>query len=64
MSKLKTAREASGLSQSELAEKSGVSKRMLQYYEQGYRDINKTQALTVYKLAEALGVTIDKILEI
>ena len=36
MNKLKQIRESRGLSQSELAEKSGVKKRMIQAYEQDY----------------------------
>ena len=43
------------LSQAMLAEKSGVSIRLIQSYEQGLRDINKAQVSTVVKLAEVLG---------
>ncbi len=43
------------LSQAMLAEKSGVNIRIIQSYEQGMRDINKAQASTVIKLADALG---------
>lgn len=64
MSKLQDARKAAGLSQSKLAEASGINLRILQYYEQGKNDINKAQALTVYKLARALNVNIEDILEI
>ena len=53
-SSLKFMREDKGLSQSSLAEKSGVSLRLIQAYEQGYKDINKAQVLTVLQLAEAL----------
>lgn len=64
MSNLKTIRESKDLSQAKLAEASGVSLRILQYYEQGYKDINKAQALTVYKLAQALESTVEDLLEI
>jgi len=63
MTKLKQQREAAGLSQSQLAEKSGVKTRQIQGFEQRERDINKAAALTVYNLAKALGCDIEKILE-
>lgn len=63
MSKLKQFREQAGLSQTQLGDKAGVSYRMIQHYEQGIKDINKAQALTVYKLAKALQVQIEDILE-
>ena len=47
-------REYKGMSQSKLAEQSGVSLRTIQAYEQGYKDINKAQVITVLQLAEAL----------
>ena len=47
-------RAYANLSQSMLAEKSGVNVRIIQSYEQGIRDINKAQFSTVVKLAEAL----------
>ena len=53
-SRLKFFRELRGMSQSELAEKSGVLLRTIQAYEQGYKDINKAQVITVLRLAEAL----------
>lgn len=63
MSNLKRIREATGLSQAGLAEKSGVNKRMIQYYEQGVKDINKAEVLTVCKLALALECTVWELLE-
>lgn len=53
--KLKLLRTKAGLSQSELAKKSGVSLRLIQLYEQRANDINKGQFLTVMKLAQALN---------
>ena len=64
MSNLKKIRESKNLSQAKLAEASGVSLRILQYYEQGYKDINKAQAITLYKLAQALECKIEDLLEI
>lgn len=63
MSNLKRIREAVGLSQSKLADKSGVSVRMIQHYEQGVKDINKAQAETVYKLANTLNCNMEDIIE-
>lgn len=64
MTKLKKVREAAGLSQSKLAEASGVNVRMIQHYEQGTKDINVAAALTVYKLTKALNCSIESILEL
>ena len=63
MNKLKDTRTRVGISQSELAEKSGVNIRMIQQYEQGIRDINKAQVETVYRLAVALSCKIEDIIE-
>ena len=57
-------RNKRGLSQSKLAEASGVNVRMIQHYEQGFKDINQASALTVYRLAEALSVSVGELLEI
>lgn len=64
MNKLKQMREARGLSQSQLAKKSGVNIRLIQYYEQNYRDINKGQAATVLKLADALECDVRDIISL
>lgn len=63
MSKLKTYREKAGLSQSQLSATSDVNKRIIQYYEQGVKDINKAQAGTLLKLAKTLNCTIEDLLE-
>ena len=63
MSNLKTIRENRDFSQAKLAEASGVNIRMIQYYEQGFKDINKAQAITVYKLAEALDCGMEDLIE-
>ncbi len=59
---LKRCREAKGLTQAELAKKSGMSVRVLQNLEQGVRDINKASVETVLRIADALGVDVREIL--
>lgn len=61
-SRLKWHREDKGLTQAELAERSGVNLRMIQNYEQGFKDINKASVVTVLQLAEALGVDVYDII--
>lgn len=61
-SRLKFMREEKGLSQSELAKASGVPLRNIQAYEQGYKDINKAQVITVLQLSEALECDIYNII--
>lgn len=64
MIKLKEYRENNNLSQSKLSELSGVNLRTIQSYEGGLKDINKAQALTLYKLAKVLNCTIEELLEL
>ena len=64
MSNLKDTRITKKLTQAKLAEASGVNLRILQYYEQGVKDINKAQAITVYKLAHALECNVEDLLEL
>lgn len=61
---LKEKRQQAGLSQSQLAERSGISFRMIQHYEQGVKDLNKAAAITVYNLAQALGCTVEDLVEV
>lgn len=63
MSNLKKLREEASLSQNKLATLSGVSNRMIQYYEQGAKDINKAQAETLFKLAKTLNCSIEDLIE-
>ena len=62
MNKLKRIREAAGMSQSQLAEKTGVKLQAIQHYEQGYRDLSGAKAITVYRIAEALNCTIKDLI--
>lgn len=64
MSNLKETRLAKNLTREKLGELSGVSHRMIEKYEQGIRDINKAQAETLYKIAQALECTIEDLLEV
>ena len=61
-SRLKFYREEKGLSQSQLAKKSGVSIRLIQAFECGSRDINNAKVVTVLQLAEALECDIYNII--
>ena len=61
-SRLKFMREDRGFSQADLARESGVSKRVIQAFEMGYRDINKAQVLTVLQLSEALDCDVYDII--
>ena len=58
---LKDIRESRGMSQQDLAEKSGINKRMIQAYEQSYRDINGAKLSTLLTFANALNCPIDQI---
>ena len=62
--KLKTIRKNKKLTQADLAEQTGINLRMLQYYEQGYKDINNASGITLYKIAQALECSIEDLLEI
>ena len=61
-SRLKFMREYKGMTQAELAKRSGVSLRAIQSYEQGYKDINKAQVVTVLKISEALECNVYEII--
>ena len=52
--KLQEMRKARGFSQAALAEKAGINLRMLQYYEQGDKDLNGARLDTLLKLCAAL----------
>ncbi len=61
--KLQTLRRLACYSQKMLAEKSGVSLRMIQQYEQRAKDINKASAIHLEALARALGCRMEDLLE-
>ena len=60
---LKRIRTAYGFTQAELAERSGVSLRSIQMYEQRNKNINKASVDTVYSLAKVLGCTMEDLIE-
>lgn len=64
MTNLKKLREKSGLSRNTLSEKAEISLRTLQAYETGARDINKAQAIILYKTAKALECQMEDLMEL
>jgi plasmid maintenance system antidote protein VapI len=61
-SMLKRLRAYAGLSQRALADKSGVPLRQIQLFEQGQRDITKTQGQTLLQLSRTLGHSMEDLL--
>ncbi len=61
---LKRLRTSMGMSQRELAQLSGVAQRQIQLLEEKRRDINKTQAFTLYRLGKVLHCSCEDLLEI
>ena len=61
--KLQQKRLEAEMTQQQLADASGVNVRIIQYYEQGYRDINGARVVTVKRLADALGCRIEELIE-
>lgn len=55
-------RKELGLSQSQLAERTGISVRVIQNYEQGSRQLKKAEAETVLKIAKALSCTVEDLI--
>ena len=63
MSNLQETRKRRGITQKALSEKSGVPLVMIQKYEAGIKNINKAAAITVLKLAQALRVRVQDLIE-
>lgn len=61
-SRLKELRIEKGITQRELAELAGIPIRAIQVYEQGYRPLGGASAEVVYKIANALGTTVEHLL--
>ncbi len=59
--KLREVRQSQGMSYRKLAARSGVSLSQIEKIESGYTNNPKLE--TVYKLAKALGVTINDLVE-
>lgn len=60
---LKRIRTSYGCTQAELAERSGVSLRSIQMYEQRNKDINKASVDALYRISEVLGCSIESLIE-
>jgi DNA-binding transcriptional regulator YiaG len=60
---LKRIRKTSGFTQAELAERSEVSLRSIQMYEQRNKDINKASAETLYRISKILGCDMEALVE-
>lgn len=63
-SKLKVQRVARNYTQKELADRTGISLRTIQHYEQRSKDLNKASGTTLSVLAQTLGCRIEDLLEI
>jgi DNA-binding Xre family transcriptional regulator len=61
-SRLRRFRSYAMLSQRQLADASGVALRQIQLFEQGQRDIKKTQGETLKRLAQALHCDMEELL--
>ncbi len=62
-SRLRRLRSYAKLSQRQLAERADVPVRQIQLFEQGERDINKTQGMTLVKLSRVLKCQPEKLLQ-
>ena len=60
---LKEIRESHGMSQQDLADKSGIHKRMIQAYEQGYRDINGAKLSKLVTFCSVLECHLSEIVD-
>lgn len=64
MSKLKEIRKLCGMTQKELAYKSGVNIRQIQKYESGEYSIENMTSKTASAIAESLGITIEELISL
>lgn len=62
-SRLKRIRVSSGLTQTELADLSGINVKSIASYEQNPNKINKASVETVYNIADSLGCNIEDLIE-
>jgi transcriptional regulator with XRE-family HTH domain len=63
MTNLQEYRKKRNISQRQLAEQTGVNLRTLQDYEQGRKPLGQAAALTVLRIAKALGVTVEDLIK-
>ena len=64
MSTLKEIRKLCGMTQRELAEKSGINIRQIQKYESGEYSIENMTSKTAGVIASALGVTVEELISL
>ena len=64
MSTLKEIRKLCGMTQRELAEKSGVNIRQIQKYESGECKVGNMTSNTASAIAESLGITIEDLINL
>lgn len=60
---LKLMRERAGITQAELAERTGCGVRSIQMYEQRNRDIGRARAADVIRIAQALDCEVEELIE-
>ena len=63
VTRLQMYRKGLGYSQKTLSEKSGVTLRMIQQYEQRAKDINKASGESLFALSRTLGCSIEDLME-
>lgn len=63
MTNLQRIRKEKGLTQKQLAEKSGVSLKMIQKYETGEKNINHARTVTVFRLSYVLNTPMLYLME-
>lgn len=63
MSKLKTKRMETGLSQSQLAERANMNVRTLQHYEQGSKIFDNARIDTILRVCLALNCKIEDVID-
>ena len=63
MNNRKKYRQRAGLTQPELAAAVSISHRTLQDYEQDRKPLEKAAAITVLRMAKALGCTVEELIE-
>lgn len=61
--KLKEKRQGAGLSQSQLAEKTGINVRTIQHYEQGSKIFDHARIDTILKICIALNCKLEEIID-
>lgn len=61
--KLKEMRQSRGLSQSQLAEKTGINVRTIQHYEQGSKNFDHARIDTILKICLALNCKLEDVIE-